>query len=338
VSAFPEGDIVRQFRPIAQRLVDIANLYPGKFVVARYGEDPKAGGQLAPVNLHVPQSEGVEGLCKAVRALARTPGGNVYIMASLVREELADGRKGTEADTVGVLAFVPDFDAGHDPATREDRLPLTAHAEVETSPGNFQSWIFFDRPYPHAEVKPVLQALVRHMKIDPVSADTSHVWRVPGTLNWPSKLKQRKYGRSQEPVRAQLVSEPEDLDWYQGITLNGLKAAMVVKWGSGVFTATVTAEVAGKFDWNQSNGNINAQLHPGTVDKYLHSWNKDTDCSREAFKLILRAKRCGHTPEDIVKMFLQRPKAPIVGHYVGRDGAISEKRIRDDVQFYGGTH
>src|SRR4051794_39752993 len=116
VSAFPDGDIVPQFRAIAQRLFDIANLYPGKFVVARYGEDPKTRATLDPVVLHVQQSEGVEGLCEAVRRLSGVPGGNVYIMASLVRDDLPDGRKGTEADTVGVLAFVPDFDAWHDPA------------------------------------------------------------------------------------------------------------------------------------------------------------------------------------------------------------------------------
>ena len=319
---------IAQFRPIAERLVGIAKAYPGKFVVARYGEDPKTGARLDTVNIHVPHSEGVEGLCKAVRLLAGTPGGNVYIMAALVRDDLPDGLKGTEADTVGVLAFVADFDAGHDPASREDRLPDTAHAEVETSPGNFQSWLFFDRPYPPEDVKPILRALVTKVGCDPTCKDVSHVYRVPGTLNWANKAKQKKHGRSPEPVRARLVMEPED--WHQGITLDDLKSAMVVKWGPDVFTAAI-AVATEEFDWHQTNGNINSKLHPGTVEKHLHIWTESTDRSAEAFRFMNLAKRNGHTPEEVVQMFLCYPKAPIVGHYVGAGGEISEKRIRDDV-------
>ena len=54
------------------------------------------------------------------------------------------GKKGTEADIVGVLGLVGDFDDA-DAANYASRLPVTAPYVLETSPGRFQTFLPFDR-------------------------------------------------------------------------------------------------------------------------------------------------------------------------------------------------
>src|SRR5271166_878445 len=136
----------------------------GEFLVATVGsEDPETGVKLQPANLHVPNdARAYNELLSAIEgATTERKGNNVYIGISLTKPGLDLYHKGTEADVIGVLAAVFDFDGKHDPETRHARLPLGAMADVEASTGNFQCWYFFDRPYPVADAKPVLTALAR---------------------------------------------------------------------------------------------------------------------------------------------------------------------------------
>ena len=168
----------------------------------------------------------------AIEQVSRRPGANACIAPVLFRPDLPTGNKGGEADVLWQLAIVSDFDQKQNPVTRLQRLPTCSHAEVETSPGNFQSWLFFDRPYPPDQVKPVLLALAAKTGDDCKSVD--HLFRVPGCLNWPSKRKREKLGRSPMPVRAKLVLPPESRD--EGVALDDLKAVMLAKWGPKAFT------------------------------------------------------------------------------------------------------
>ncbi|TIT73002.1 MAG: hypothetical protein E5W60_03370, partial [Mesorhizobium sp.] len=68
-------------------------------------------------------------------------------------------------------------------------LPLEPNLILETSPGNGQPFWLFDRPLKPAEAKPLAEALKRATGSDNGTADVTHVWRVPGTLNWPNRKK-----------------------------------------------------------------------------------------------------------------------------------------------------
>ena len=127
--------------PLIDRLLRVAGLHDGIFVVAGLGEDPDTDIALPPEIVHVSnrQADRRNALIAAVEQVSRRRGANAYIAPALFRADLPPGKKGAEADVLWQLAIVSDFDQKQDPATRQQRLPILPHAEVETSPGNFQS-------------------------------------------------------------------------------------------------------------------------------------------------------------------------------------------------------
>ena len=76
--------------------------------------------------------------------LGQEPHRNVYVPLAVMSPDLAPGKKGTEADIIGVLGLVGDFDDA-DAANYASRLPVTAPYVLETSPGRFQTFLPFDR-------------------------------------------------------------------------------------------------------------------------------------------------------------------------------------------------
>ena len=154
--------------PLIDRLRYAASGHPGEFLVSTVGsEDPETGAARRTYHFHPANDEQArKRLLHAINGIAvggdnKLAGFNCYVGMALMKPGLAPNQKGTEEDVAGVIAAPLDFDGKHDPATRRDRLPLPPHAEVETSPGQFQTWYFFDRPYSVAEAKPVLTALAR---------------------------------------------------------------------------------------------------------------------------------------------------------------------------------
>ena len=121
---------------------------------------------------------------------------NLYIPWAVMRRDLEPCRKGAEADVVSVLAAVGDIDGDKGVKTE---LPVEAPYIVESSPGNFQPVYIFERPLPPREAKPVLTALCDFVGGDSATKDCSHVWRIPGTLNIPTKSKLAR-GRSSVPA------------------------------------------------------------------------------------------------------------------------------------------
>lgn len=121
---------------------------------------------------------------------------NLYMPWHVVRKDLERGKRGGETDIVACLAAVADID--NDKHTFGE-LPVEPSYIVETSPGNFQPTYFFDRPLPVSEAKPVLEALADFVGGDCGTKDAAHVWRIPGTVNIPTKSKLER-GRSPIPV------------------------------------------------------------------------------------------------------------------------------------------
>src|SRR5690606_19945024 len=99
------------------------------------------------------------------------------------------------------LGLVADMDA--DTGKASGTMPIDPSYIVSTSPGNLQPAWIFDRPLSAAEAKPLAAALRRATGSDAGTADVSHVWRVPGTLNWPNAAKLAR-GRPMEPASVTL--------------------------------------------------------------------------------------------------------------------------------------
>jgi putative DNA primase/helicase len=175
----------------------------GMLIVASYGQDPATGTDLQPKVEQIAIGD-VAGMVAAIRSMAEEPHRNVYISLTVMRADLAARQKGYEADIVGVLGLVADFDDA-EAADYTRRLPVTAPYVLETSEGRFQAFLLFDHPVKLIEAKPVASALKRAANCDHGTADMSHVWRVPGTKNWPNRKKVIKQGRSPEPQMVRVV-------------------------------------------------------------------------------------------------------------------------------------
>ena len=95
-----------------------------------------------------------------------------------------------------MLGLVADMDSD---TGKIGDFPFEPSFEIETSPGNFQPAIIFDRPATPDEAEPLAKALQRATGADFGTGDIAHVWRVPGTLNWPTAKKIAR-GRSPHSV------------------------------------------------------------------------------------------------------------------------------------------
>jgi hypothetical protein len=178
----------REIRRYVEILHECATGVAGKLLVSVFFE-----GSPAIITHHLIGD--VTSMCEAIAAHAGTPGANVYIPWCVMRRDLARRKKGGEADVVAVLALVADMDSD---TGKVGEMPFEPSFVIETSPGNSQQVILFDKPMSPADAKPLAVALQRATGADYGTADISHVWRIPGTLNWPSEAKIKR-GRSSEP-------------------------------------------------------------------------------------------------------------------------------------------
>ena len=139
----------------------------------------------------------------AICAQATTPGANVYCGLHLMRSDLPRGKRGSKSDIVSILGLVADMDAD---TGKIGTMPVAPSLVVETSPGNTQPFILFDQAVAPEKAETLAKALQIATGSDSGTGDITHVWRIPGTLNFPTPSKIAR-GRSSEPVAAQLQME-----------------------------------------------------------------------------------------------------------------------------------
>lgn len=185
-------------------LHQIAAGMAGKFVVSTFFANPNGEDRAGGIISHHSVGD-VDGMVDAVMAHACTPNANVYAGTNLMRPSLERGKKGSEADVVAVLALVADMD---DDTGRSGSMPVEPNCVIESSPGNYQCFILLDSAMQVPEAKALASALKRGANADHCTVDMAHVWRVPGTLNWPNARKLAR-GRSPDPV-AVTVAEAWD--------------------------------------------------------------------------------------------------------------------------------
>lgn len=182
-------------REHAMMIHQLAAGLAGKFVVSAFFSNPNGEDKAGGVISHHPVGD-VDGMVDAVMAHAGTQNANVYICPNLMRSSLERGKKGSESDVVAVLALVADMD---EDTGRSGSMPVEPNYVVESSPGNFQCFLLLDSAMQVSEAKALATALKRGANADHCTVDLAHVWRVPGTLNWPNAKKLAR-GRDPEPV------------------------------------------------------------------------------------------------------------------------------------------
>jgi predicted P-loop ATPase len=141
----------------------------------------------------------VDNHTNAVIGWSTHPGLNLYMPWAIFRKDMPRGSKGAEDHVVAALAFVGDLDADTGKAgTGLDGLPLASPYVIETSEGNFQPVFPLARALSKGEAKPIAVALSDAIGADSRTKDTSGLFRIAGTLNWPSAKKVGR-GRSALP-------------------------------------------------------------------------------------------------------------------------------------------
>lgn len=176
-------------------LHQLANGLSGKFVVSTFFANPTGEDKAGGVISHHAVGD-VDGTVDAIMAHADTPHANVYVCPNLMRPTLERGKKGGERDVVAVLALVADMD---DDTGKSGTMPVDPNYVVESSPSNYQCFLLLDAPLSVADAKPLARSLKFAANADHCTVDVAHVWRVPGTLNWPNAKKIAR-GRPSEPA------------------------------------------------------------------------------------------------------------------------------------------
>ena len=171
----------------------------GELVLAVYGENPETRQRLARVYRH-PVGD-VDGMVASAMGLEKVRHANLYMPLHVVRGGLSEGARGKTSDIVAVLGLVADMDAD---TAHAGEMPIEPSLVIETSPGNSQPIVLFDRPLSPKEAKPLAESLRAATKSDNGTADIAHVWRTPGTLNWPTATKLARR-RDATPVRVRVI-------------------------------------------------------------------------------------------------------------------------------------
>ncbi len=175
----------------------------GVLIVSSFGQNPRTGTTLQPRISHFHLGQ-IEQMKARIDECSKQKHRNIYMPLCVMRSDLPAGKKGSEKDIVAVFGLVADFD-DNDAANWANRIPCNPSYVLETSPGRFQVGFLFDKPLSPKKAKPMAQGLKNYCNCDHGTADISHVWRIPGALNWPNKKKVDS-GRSPEPWEVRYVA------------------------------------------------------------------------------------------------------------------------------------
>jgi hypothetical protein len=141
----------------------------------------------------------VDCMTAAIIGWSTHPDLNLYASYAIFRKDMPTSSPGKEADVRAVLALVGDLDSDEGKTgVGLDRLPMEPTYVVETSASNFHVVYPLGKVLPPSEAKTIAVALSEALGGDSGTKDVSHLWRIPGTLNWPSAKKIAR-GRPKTP-------------------------------------------------------------------------------------------------------------------------------------------
>jgi Virulence-associated protein E/RepB DNA-primase from phage plasmid len=187
----------------------------------------------------------VDHMADAIIGWSTHPNLNLYMSHVIFRKDLPSGAAGGEADVRAVLSLVGDLDSDiGKTAVALDALPLQAPYVVETSSGNFHATFPLGRALSVSDAKPIAIKLCDAIGGDSGTKDVSHLWRIPGTLNWPSQKKLER-NRSATP---QLVTVKQT---WGGQTIEPEALLQVVKDAKPSTQPIISKNT--KIDWTKVN-------------------------------------------------------------------------------------
>jgi hypothetical protein len=204
---------------VAKEAVDVGKApADGVLILAAYRE-----GEM-PINRHFAIGD-VDGMTWAAIELGVSR--NVYAPLCIMHPaDLTSNGKGRESDVAAVLGLCVDGDSdhGHD----APQPPVPANLTIESSSKNLQHFILLSEALPVDEAKQFGRALKRATKADSAD-DMCHVWRVPGTLNFPGKSKLVR-GRSPHPQSVRIVGGVRGVNFTARTDLATLRTALAEHW------------------------------------------------------------------------------------------------------------
>ena len=229
---------------------------------------------------------------------------NVYMPLHVVRPGLVGSARGAKRDIVAVLGLVADMDSD---TGKIGDFPFEPSFEIETSPGNFQPAIIFDRPATPDEAEPLAKALQRATGADFGTGDIAHVWRVPGTLNWPTAKKIAR-GRSPYPVPV-CLSRP----WRRvKVPINDAQR-ILSQWAMDEDPAASQSTTE---DESDEPDVILAKLPLKTRDDICRAATPDEDRSRRCMRVILSMIQAGLSDTEIHIATEAYPEGPFSRYHV----------------------
>ncbi|MCD7109726.1 AAA family ATPase [Rhizobium sp. DKSPLA3] len=278
----------------------------GLLVVSTFYANPAGDKDVPGVVTHHRVGD-VNGMVEAILCHAETPNVNVFAGLQVMRPDLERGKRGTESDILALLGLVVDLDAdtGHDGS-----MPIDPHLVLETSPGNRQPFVLFDRPVAPAEAKPLAAALKRATGSDHGTADIAHVWRISGTLNFPNRKKLER-GRSADPARVFVLEE------WQGdfVSVEDLRTALE-PWAGEVREAS---------SFSMGELPVSGSVRAGDRAAGLLAACDVGDRSNHAARVVEQLAFDGHSPEVALFLFLNAP-GDWLTRYPTEDRATSDFR------------
>lgn len=268
-----EKSVALLFDPLAIRnhvelLHKTATGLDGKFIVSVFN------GDSAGIITHHRVGE-VEGMIDAICAQSAVPGANVYTGLHLMRSDLPRGKRGGKGDITVVLGLVADMDAD---TGKLGTMPVTPSLVIESSPGNTQPVILFDHAVAPEKAETLAKALQIATASDSGTGDIAHVWRIPGTLNYPNAAKLAR-GRSVEPANVCLL-EPFLGEVHSIDALIAILVPFIVENGATIEQSIFTAGVDTPPLWERmpdparllllADGQPDRSKHAARVVEHLH--------------------------------------------------------------------
>lgn len=319
VLAFSPGFNADEARAYFAAIIDGARGILGKLVIASLKDKQF-------VVRHVQNDSAALDMLVEIAGEWTREGRNVYFAGALFRNDLEPGKKGEEGDVIAVLGLTQDFD---DDRAEEyaSRMPVPADIVVNTSAGRYQCTVLFQKPLRPAKAKPLAVALKRATGCDACSSDVSHVWRVPGTFNYPSDAKLKK-GRAREPQPCRLVHVASALD--DRVSSTDLGAAITLAKPDAFHSADPRVQGnSADFDWDQ-RANPNKEREVLGDVAIIKALEKEGDRSSAAFSLLVRLRRKNYSPQEVLEAVAQFAHKPVMQHYMGRDDW--EDALRADIK------
>lgn len=179
----------------------------GVLVLSSYGRTP--AGHPLPGRIRSFAIGDHQAMTAYALELAAEPHRNVFYGLQVMRRGLRRGQRGGLDDIIAVIGLVADIDADKGNSIRLEDLPVPPTCAVVTSHvphRNLQPVWLFTRALSVAQATPLAQDLGRLVgDCDSATADVAHVWRLPGSLNWPTPAKLR---RGRPPAPQQATREP----------------------------------------------------------------------------------------------------------------------------------